>query len=95
MHIFRISVFWTFSLLFSLPAGAVAQARGGAGVVAGLIVDASSGMALADEETMSQAIHEVYCGIAADHPTPNAKDHAQALALIASLQRQVENHPPA
>jgi hypothetical protein len=53
------------------------------------------GMALADEETMSQAIHEVYCGIAADHPTPNAKDHAQALALIASLQRQVANHPPA
>jgi hypothetical protein len=53
------------------------------------------GMALADEETMSQAIHEVYCGIAADHPGPNAKDHAQALALIASLQKQVERHPPA
>ena len=53
------------------------------------------GVALADEETMSQAIHEVYCGIAADHPVPNAKDHAQALALIASLQRQVEAHPPA
>ena len=53
------------------------------------------GMALADEETMSQAIHEVYCGIAADHSGPNAKDHAQALALIASLQRQVESHPPA
>ena len=53
------------------------------------------GMALADEETMSQAIHDVYCGIAADHPTPNAKDHAQALALIASLQKQVEGHPPA
>ena len=53
------------------------------------------GMALADEETMSQAIHEVYCGIAADHPVPNAKDHAQALALIASLQKQVEGHPPA
>ena len=53
------------------------------------------GMALADEETMSQAIHDVYCGIAADHPTPNAKDHAQALALIGSLQKQVEGHPPA
>jgi hypothetical protein len=37
----------------------------------------------------------MYCGIAADHPVPNAKDHAQALALIASLQRQVESHPPA
>lgn len=56
---------------------------------------AQRGVALADEETMSQAIHEVYCGIAADHPAPNAKDHAQALALIASLQRQVESHPPA
>lgn len=53
------------------------------------------GVALADEETMAQAVHEVYCGIAADHPLPNAKDHAQALALIASLQRQVEHHPPA
>ena len=53
------------------------------------------GVALADEETMSQAVHDVYCGIAADHPTPNAKDHAQALALITALRRQVETHPPA
>lgn len=53
------------------------------------------GVALADEETMSQAVHDVYCGIAADHPTPNAKDHAQALALITALRRQVERHPPA
>jgi hypothetical protein len=53
------------------------------------------GVALADEETMSQAIHEVYCGIAADHPTPNEKDHAQALALIAALRQQVESRPPA
>ena len=53
------------------------------------------GVAIADEETMSQAVHDVYCGIAADHPTPNAKDHAQALALITSLRRQLESHPPA
>ena len=53
------------------------------------------GVALADEETMSQAIHDVYCGIAADHPVPNAKDHAQALALIDSLRRQMETRPPA
>lgn len=53
------------------------------------------GIALADEETLSQALHEVYCGIAADHPTPNAKDHAQALALISSMRRQLESHPPA
>ena len=53
------------------------------------------GVALADEETMSQAIHDVYCGIAADHDGPNEKDHQQALAMIAALQRQVANHPPA
>ena len=53
------------------------------------------GVALADEETMSQAIHDVYCGIAADHPTPNEKDHAQALVLIASLRKQMETRPPA
>ena len=53
------------------------------------------GVALADEETMSQAVHDVYCGIAADHPTPNAKDHAQALALITALRRQMETRPPA
>ena len=53
------------------------------------------GVALADEETLSQALHDVYCGIAADHPTPNEKDHAQALALISSLRRQMETRPPA
>jgi hypothetical protein len=44
---------------------------------------------------MSQAIHEVYCGIAADHPEPNAKDHAQALAMIGALQKQMAGRPPA
>ena len=53
------------------------------------------GVALADEETMAQAIHEVYCGIAADHPEPNEKDHAQALAMIAALRKQGEARPPA
>jgi hypothetical protein len=53
------------------------------------------GIALADEETLSQALHDVYCGIAADHPTPNEKDHTQALALIASMRKQTESHPPA
>jgi hypothetical protein len=53
------------------------------------------GVALADEETMSQAIHAVYCGIAADHDEPNAKDHAQALAMIAALQKQMAGRPPA
>jgi hypothetical protein len=53
------------------------------------------GVALADAETLSQALHDVYCGIAADHPTPNEKDHAQALAMIAALRRQMETRPPA
>lgn len=53
------------------------------------------GIALADEETMSQAIHDVYCGIAADHHEPNEKDHQQALAMIAALQKQVASRPPA
>jgi len=53
------------------------------------------GVALADEETMSQAIHDVYCGIAADHAEPNEKDHAQALAMIGALQKQVASRPPA
>jgi hypothetical protein len=53
------------------------------------------GVALADEETMSQAIHDVYCGIAADHDQPNEKDHQQALAMIAALQKYAESRPPA
>ena len=65
----------------------------GDGDLAGWMLD--RGVALADEETMSEAIHDVYCGIAADHDEPNAKDHAQALAMIAALQKQVERQPPA
>ena len=53
------------------------------------------GVALADEETMAQAIHDVYCGIAADHPTPSPKDHQQALAMIAALQKYAASRPPA
>jgi hypothetical protein len=53
------------------------------------------GVALADEETMSQAIHDVYCGIAADHQQPNEKDHQQALAMIAALQKYAASRPPA
>ncbi len=40
------------------------------------------GLAVADEDTMSRAIHDVYCGIVADHDHPNEKDHEQARALI-------------
>jgi hypothetical protein len=53
------------------------------------------GVALADEETMSQAIHDVYCGITADHDHPNDKDHEQARVLITALQKHAERRPPA
>jgi hypothetical protein len=53
------------------------------------------GVALADEETLSQAVHDVYCGIAADHDEPNDKDHHQALAMIAALQKYAASRPRA
>ena len=46
-----------------------------------------SGMAIANEDTMAQAIHDVYCGIVADHNHPNEKDHDQARSLIEALQK--------
>jgi hypothetical protein len=53
------------------------------------------GIAVADEETMSQAIHDVYCGASADHDHPNEKDHQQALVIIAALQKHAASGPPA
>jgi hypothetical protein len=53
------------------------------------------GLAVADEDTMSRAIHDIYCGITADHDHPNEKDHAQAKALIAVLQKQNAVSTPA
>jgi hypothetical protein len=44
---------------------------------------------MANEDTMSQAIHDVYCGIMADHQHPNDKDRDQARQLIAALERQL------
>ena len=44
------------------------------------------GVAVADEDTMSRAIHDVYCGIQADHQHPNEKDRMQARALIEAIQ---------
>ncbi|HEX5826205.1 MAG TPA: hypothetical protein VFY23_01680 [Candidatus Limnocylindrales bacterium] len=43
--------------------------------------------ALVDLDTMTQAIHDVYCGITADHADPSDKDRAQAQALMDSIQR--------
>jgi hypothetical protein len=45
------------------------------------------GLAIANIDTMSQAIHDVYCGITADHDHPNEKDRSQAEAMIEALQR--------
>jgi hypothetical protein len=47
----------------------------------------AGGIAMLSEDTMSQAIHDVYCGIMADHDHPSEKDHEQARALIAALQK--------
>jgi hypothetical protein len=63
-----------------------AMRRGGTdGAMAALNED---GIAMADVDTMSQAIHDVYCGIIADHQHPNDKDRAQAQQLIEALGRQ-------
>ena len=45
------------------------------------------GLAVANEDTMSKAIHDVYCGIMADHSHPNEKDHDQARSMMAALHR--------
>ena len=33
-----------------------------------------NGLAITNVDTMAQAIHDVYCGIMADHDHPNEKD---------------------
>jgi len=53
------------------------------------------GVAVADEDTMSRAIHDVYCGITADHDHPSEKDHQQAQTLIAALQKHAMSDAPA
>jgi hypothetical protein len=45
------------------------------------------GLMVLNEDTMSKAVHDVYCGIVADHQHPNEKDHEQARALIAAMQQ--------
>ena len=53
------------------------------------------GIAITDEDTMSRAIHDVYCGITADHQHPNEKDHQQAQMLLAALQKHAMAEEPA
>ena len=47
------------------------------------------GVWMADADSMSQAIHEVYCGMMADHDQPNDKDRDQARQLIAAIGRSI------
>ena len=44
---------------------------------------------MANEDTMTLAIHSVYCGIMADHDHPNEKDRDQARQLIAAIGRSI------
>ena len=53
------------------------------------------GVWMADVDTMSQAIHDVYCGIMADHDHPSDKDRAQAQAMIDALQKAATAPSPA
>jgi len=47
------------------------------------------GVWLADEDTMTAAIHQVYCGMMADHDQPNEKDRDQARQLIAAIGQSI------
>ena len=47
----------------------------------------AAGLAIASEDTMARAIHDVYCWVMADHSHPNDKDHEQARSMIAALQK--------
>ena len=49
------------------------------------------GVWMTDEDTMTAAIHNVYCGIMADHDQPNEKDREQARQLIAAIGQHVGN----
>ena len=46
------------------------------------------GMAVMSADTVSQAVHDVYCGTMADHDEPSEKDRDQARALMQSMQAQ-------
>jgi hypothetical protein len=44
---------------------------------------------MGDEDTMTAAVHNVYCGIMADHDHPNEKDRDQARQLIAAIGKSI------
>jgi hypothetical protein len=45
----------------------------------------ADGLVVADQDTMSRAIHDVFCGIGADHQHPNDKDREQARQLLQAM----------
>jgi hypothetical protein len=47
------------------------------------------GVWMADVDTMTHAIHSVYCGVMADHEHPNEKDRDQARQLIAAIGQSI------
>ena len=47
------------------------------------------GVWMADVDTMTLAIHSVYCGMMADHDHPNEKDREQARQLIAAIGQSI------
>lgn len=47
-----------------------------------------AGLAVVTQDSVSKAIHDVFCGIVADHQHPSEKDREQARALIDALQQQ-------
>ena len=47
------------------------------------------GVWMVDEDTMTAAVHDVYCGIMADHQHPNEKDRDQARQLVAALGQMI------
>jgi hypothetical protein len=49
---------------------------------------------MTDVDTMTQAIHKVYCGIMADHAEPNEKDREQARQLIAAIGESIGTSSP-
>ncbi len=57
-----------------------------AGVMNALV---QQGVWMADEDSMTAAIHNVYCGIMADHAQPNDKDRDQARQLIAAIGQSI------
>jgi hypothetical protein len=49
------------------------------------------GVWLADVDTMSQAVHQAFCGATADHEQPNEKDREQARQLIAAITTSMKD----